>query len=44
MQVVWNFVVESYCSTRQCLEFDPRTIGIACYELTCTQIGLQVSS
>lgn len=43
MQIVWNFVIECYRSTRLCLRFDPRTIGIACYEMTCTHLKREVS-
>ena len=38
LQDVWNIVIELYKSTRICLERDPRTIGIACFELTCDHL------
>jgi hypothetical protein len=43
-QLVWNIVIDLYKSTRICLEWDPRTIGIACYELTCKHLKKEVGA
>ena len=43
MQAVWNLVVECYLSTRLCLEYDPRIIGIACFEGCAARVSKEVS-